>query len=143
MKFWTLLGTTAMLLCALFVGTALSDTETTDNKDEVRVMRAVRINPHAPSIDGLLDDAIWKSAKIEKVSGFLQMEPDEGKQATESTLVATVFDDEAIYFAFWCYDSQPEKIKRQMVRRDRWSESDYVRVRLDPYHDHQPGMSFG
>ena len=142
MRFWTLLGTTAVLTCALFASTALSDTEPTDKDDDVRVMRTVRVNPLAPSIDGRLDDEIWRSARIEKVSGFLQMEPDEGEPATESTLVATVYDDEAVYFAFWCYDSQPEKIKRQMVRRDRWSESDYVRVQLDPYHDHQTGYEF-
>jgi len=141
---WILLCTTAALLCALFTTTVFSDTEPTDKdkNDDVRIMRAVRINPHAPSIDGKLDDEIWKSAKIEKVTGFLQMEPDEGETATESTLVATVYDDEAIYFAFWCFDSEPEKIKQQMVRRDRWSEADYVRVRLDPYHDHQTGYEF-
>ena len=37
-------------------------------------------------------------------------EPDEGKAATESTLVTVRYDDDALYVAFWCHDSQPEKI---------------------------------
>jgi len=105
-------------------------------------VRAYRINPHPPKIDGSLDDAIWKVSKVDFVSNFTQREPDEGKLATESTLVAVVYDDEALYVAYWCYDSEPEKIDRQLVRRDRWSQSDMVHLRLDPFHDHQTGYDF-
>lgn len=105
-------------------------------------LRAVRINPHAPKIDGDLNDAIWKSDKIHFARNFTQMEPDEGAPASESTLVAVVYDDDAVYFAFWNYDSEPDKIRRNLVRRDRWVEADMVTVRLDPYHDHQTGYRF-
>lgn len=128
------------ILVSLVIAEAVSGETTAE--EEVPVMRAIRANPHAPVIDGKLDDAVWQRADIEHASGFLQMEPDEGEAATESTLVAAVYDDGAIYFAFWCYDSESDKIARQLVRRDRWSESDMVRVRLDPYHDHQTGYEF-
>ncbi len=128
-----------ILVSLVFAGAVSGETTA---EEKVPVMRAIRANPHAPVIDGKLDDAVWQSADIEHASGFLQMEPDEGEAATESTLVAAVYDDGAIYFAFWCYDSEPDKIARQLVRRDRWSESDMVRVRLDPYHDHQTGYEF-
>jgi len=105
-------------------------------------MYTSRVNPHAPIIDGKLDDDVWRSRDIRFGTGFLQMDPDEGKPATESTLVASVYDDGAIYFAFWCYDSEPDKVKRQLVRRDRSAEADLVRVELDPYHDHQTGYEF-
>lgn len=105
-------------------------------------LKAYRINPHPPTIDGNLDDAIWKSDKVEFASVFTQREPDEGSPASESTLVAVAYDEEAIYVAFWCYDSEPDKIARQLVRRDRHSQSDRVTLRLDPYHDHQSGNSF-
>lgn len=115
--------------------------ETTAEED-VPVMRTLRVNPHPPTLDGKLDDPVWQQADIQRASGFLQVEPDEGAQPTESTLVASVYDDGAIYFAFWCYDSEPEKVARQLVRRDRWAEASMVQVKLDPYHDHQTGYEF-
>jgi len=102
-------------------------------------LRATRINSRAPVIDGDLDDDIWHNDNLQLARDFIQREPDEGKPATESTVVAIVYDDDALYFAFWCFDREPEKIERKLVRRDRWAESDIVTVRLDPYHDHQTG----
>jgi hypothetical protein len=123
-------------------GLAADDDSIAAQMREVPELRAIRINPHAPEIDGYLNDAIWNNSKIEFARGFTQREPDEGNPATESTLVAVAYDNDAIYFAFWCYDSEPDKISGQLVRRDRYSESDQVYVRLDPYHDHQTGYSF-
>lgn len=105
-------------------------------------MLAYRINPHPPKIDGLLDDKIWDSHKVDIQRVFTQQEPDEGFAPTESTLVAIAYDDDALYVAFWCYDSEPERIARQLVRRDRWSESDKVRIAVDAFHDHQTASSF-
>jgi hypothetical protein len=105
-------------------------------------LRANRVNGSSPVIDGDLDDPAWNMADLDYATRFTQREPDEGEAATESTRVAVVYDETAIYFAFWCYDSEPEKVARQLVRRDRSSEADYVRVNLDPYHDHQTGYCF-
>jgi hypothetical protein len=105
-------------------------------------LRAMRINPKPPVIDGSLDDPTWAEDGLEFARNFIQREPDEGKAATESTLVAVSYDDDALYFAFWCFDNEPDKIDKQLVRRDRWAESDVVTVRLDPYHDHQTGYRF-
>ncbi|MCP4710638.1 MAG: carbohydrate binding family 9 domain-containing protein, partial [Planctomycetes bacterium] len=105
-------------------------------------IKALRINPETPVIDGMLDDEIWQDPKVFHARGFTQRDPDEGVAATESTLVAVRYDDDAVYFAFWCYDSEPEKIAEQLVRRDRHSEADMVSVRVDPYHDHQTGYAF-
>jgi len=117
-----------------------------DNTDPgekiVPEITATPINPHPPVIDGDLSDSVWQEHKFDFARDFRQMEPDEGEAATESTMVAVAYDDDAIYFAFWNFDSEPEKIKRQLVRRDRWSEADMVTVRLDPYHDHQTGYRF-
>jgi len=131
-----------IFLLMFSVGLAADDDSLSAEIRDVPEIRAIRVNPHAPEIDGYLNDAIWNSSKVEFARGFTQREPDEGNPATESTLVAVVYDDDAIYFAFWCYDSEPDRITSQLVRRDRYSESDQVYVRLDPYHDHQTGYSF-
>jgi len=103
---------------------------------------ATKVNPHAPIIDGYLNDPVWLNSKMVKARDFIQLEPDEGHYATESTLVAIAYDEDAVYFAFWCYDHEPEKVTGQLVRRDRWSNSDKVTIRLDPFHDHQTGYYF-
>jgi len=122
-----------------------SNVSAQESKSEKRIVpeiKAVRVNPHAPKIDGVLDDEVWQKAKPNAISDFTQSDPDEGKPPSESTRVEVVYDDEALYVAFWCFDSQPDKIAKRLVRRDRSTERDYVTVRLDPYHDHQTGNAF-
>ena len=133
-RVFILLGLAFVAFAGMFPGGPVADEHRV-----VPQLRALRVNSSPPKIDGDLDDAIWNHTDIECATRFTQREPDEGEAATESTHVAVVYDDQALYFAFWCYDSEPEKITRQLVRRDRYSEADYVRVNLDPYHDHQTG----
>ncbi|MEE9442827.1 MAG: DUF5916 domain-containing protein [candidate division Zixibacteria bacterium] len=116
--------------------------ESADNADEVREVKAYRVNPHPPKIDGFLDDNVWNTDEIEITSGFLQRLPDDGVAATESTSVAVVYDDDAIYFALWNFDSEPDNIVKQMVRRDRIGLADNISIIMDPYHDHQTGVEF-
>jgi hypothetical protein len=117
-----------------------ADEAISDHPHPRRIAEAVRINPHPPEIDGLLDDEAWRHAP--KFSEFLQKEPDEGKSATEKTAFQIVYDDEALYLGIMCYDSEPEKIVARLDRRDGWVEADRVRVSLDPYHDHRTGNWF-
>ncbi|HUU46687.1 MAG TPA: DUF5916 domain-containing protein [Acidobacteriota bacterium] len=131
-------------LVALFLilSGSVAAQDSTQTERVVPEIKALRINPHPPVIDGNLDDPIWSKPGLELARNFTQRDPDEGVAPTESTVVAVTYDDDALYFAFWCYDSEPDKIQRQLVRRDRQSESDLVVVRLDPYHDHQTGNQF-
>ena len=113
-----------------------------ENEEQVKELRALRVNPETPTIDGNLDDAIWNNPGLDIGRGFTQRNPDDGQPASESTLVAIAYGDDAIYVAFWCYDRNPAQIDRQLVRRDRSAQSDYVGVRLDGFHDHQTGYGF-
>ncbi len=130
------------VLLILFSASALMAQESEPEARVVPEIRATRVNPHAPTIDGNLNDEIWNGAKLDFARNFRQRDPDEGQAATESTLVAIVYDDDALYVAFWCYDSEPELIQRQLVRRDRGAQSDRVAFRVDPFHDHQSGFNF-
>jgi len=138
--------TLAFVLFSVALLTALPLTaqehETFADGRVVPEVRATRVNPRAPVVDGDLNDVVWNNPTLELARSFTQRDPNEGEPATESTLVAVVYDDEAIYFAFWNYDSEPDAIARQLVRRDRYAESDKVMIRLDPYHDHQTGFEF-
>lgn len=136
---WTAGGILALAIGVVSIANAAERDSTAQPVPEIT---AHRVNPHPPSIDGVLDDPIWNKPDLEYARNFRQREPDDGSAPSESTLVAVSFDDDALYVAFWCFDSTPEKILRQLVRRDRLGESDWVDVVLDPYHDHQTGVEF-
>ena len=81
-----------------------------------RTATAIRMSGPPPRLDGVLDDEIWKIAPLHE--GFRQRDPDEGKPATERTTFQIAYDDEAFYFGIMCYDSEPDKIVAQLIRRD-------------------------
>jgi len=107
--------------------------------DPVKTASACRIDTPL-KIDGYLIEKVWDTAP--RMDGFRQVEPDDGAPASEPTVFAVLYDDAAVYVGVWCADSEPEKISRQLTRRDRWTESDQIAVRIDSYHDHQTAYYF-
>ena len=92
------------------------------------------------SIDGRLDEESWVAAPV--ATGFLQRDPNQGEPATERTELRVVYDDKALYVGARLYDSEPEKIVRQLSRRDEFAEADTFTILLDPHHDHRTGVLF-
>ena len=129
------------LFFAIFICTPLWG-HGSENEAPVKMCKAVRVYPKPPKIDGVLDDEMWKQAPI--ASGFYQRDPEEGIPASEETAFQVAYDDEALYIAIMCYDSEPDKIVRRLYRRDQisYGETDWVGIRLDPHHDHQTGFGF-
>ncbi len=88
----------------------------------------------AIKVDGLLDELEW--AEAPEARDFIQLQPEKGKPASERTVVRILFDDHYVYFGFWCYDSEPQKIAARMTKRDTDIRSDdSVYVMIDTYHD--------
>ena len=94
----------------------------------------------APKIDGVLDDAVWQAAR--PWSDFLTAKPDYGKRVSEKTEVYLAYDREHIYAAFRCLDSEPDKIKTSVCRRDSIDSDDWVAVAIDTFDDQQNGFMF-
>ncbi len=107
----------------------------------VKRYQALHINPHAPEIDGKADDIIWHKARPE--SDFVQHNPVEGKAPGEKTTFKIVYDATDLYVLIRAYDSQPQKISRQVTRRDDVDNSDVVEVLLDSYFDRRTAFGFG
>jgi hypothetical protein len=105
-----------------------------------KTMQAVRIQGAPPRIDGILDDPVWREAPV--ANGFTQREPDDGKAATETTLVQVAYDDAAVYFGVLNCDREPDAIVARLVRRDQWTAADRVEVVIDAHHDHQTAHWF-
>lgn len=88
-----------------------------------------------PVIDGVLDDAVWKQAPQE--TGFKTYNPDYGKDMREKTIVYYAYDRENLYFAYRCYDSEPDKVKASIAARDTIRPDDWVCLNLDTFNDQQ------
>lgn len=86
-----------------------------------------------PHIDGQLDESIWQQAQW--LSGFVQLEPYNGRPATEDTRIAIAYDDRAIYIAAYMEVKQPDLISLEMSSRDQIGMADYFEVQFDPFDD--------
>ena len=88
-----------------------------------------------PVIDGVLDDPVWTEAPF--VDDFKTFIPDFGLDLSERTLAYFAYDSENLYFAFQCYDREPNKIKAALSKRDDIRTDDFVCINLDSFNDQQ------
>ena len=100
----------------------------------------------SPSIDGKLDDEVWNMAIPQ--SEFFQLEPIEFGLPSEKTVVRVLYDDHALYISFENFDSEPNKIRKPLTRRDAYmdgfaSSADYVGFAIDSKNDDYNGKWFG
>jgi hypothetical protein len=97
------------------------------------------LRPHKaeapPVIDGVLDDAVWAVAPSE--TGFKTWRPDMGQDMHQNTIVYYAYDRENIYFAFRCFDTEPDKIKAAVSNRDNIFTDDWICINLDSFNDQQ------
>ena len=108
--------------------------------ERVGPVRAVRlVSPVV--IDGRLDEDAWRGAPA--VTRFTQRDPVEGAVPSESTWVWVAYDDRVLYVAARMWDSRPDSIVGQLVRRDVSTASDRFFLYLDTYHDRRSGYYFG
>ncbi|MBI4583853.1 MAG: carbohydrate binding family 9 domain-containing protein [Planctomycetes bacterium] len=94
---------------------------------------AVRILK-GPTVDGRLDDEVWKQAPA--AGPLIQVVPVEGAEPSERTEFRVLYDDQALYIGVWCFDREPEKVlSREMARDGKVYEDDYITIALDTFHD--------
>ena len=92
-------------------------------------------------IDGQLDEPSW--ALAEPVSDFVQSEPHEGGSPSERTEVRVVFDDENVYIGAYLYDSEPDKILINDLRRDfNTYEGDVFGIAIDAFYNQTTSLAF-
>lgn len=89
----------------------------------------------APAIDGVLDEDVWNDSN--SFSGFRSFIPDFGKEIPFGTTAWLSYDEENIYFAFRCHDSEPDKIRASVDSRDKIRKDDWVCVNFDSFNDQQ------
>ena len=127
-----------LLMCASLAGIAAAEVQPNPG-DALPPVRAVRLASPV-TIDGALNEPVWQEPPA--VTRLTQSYPFEGAPPAESTWVWVAYDDNALYVAARCWDSHPDSIIANLVRRDLWVVSDRVLLFLDPFHDHRSGYFF-
>src|SRR5690606_24906983 len=74
--------------------------------------------------------------------GFTQSQPEPGSAASEHTEVAVLYDEEALYVAFWATVRDPATLVAPLARRDAFPVTDRVSVDIDSYGDGRTAFSF-
>src|SRR5688572_19842170 len=125
---------TTAVVCLFVSGTALAQTqglpaEASAKAGEYRVTRATT----APKIDGVLDDAAWTAAAPMPTGQWKSYNPNRGDEMPEAyrTEVRVTYDDRNIYFAFHCFDNEPDKIRTNLAKRDAAFNDDWFALSLD------------
>ncbi|MDA2933477.1 carbohydrate binding family 9 domain-containing protein [Acidobacteria bacterium AH-259-D05] len=128
-----------MLIVALFWATHVDAQESKKTASQSREVAAV-FTEQRITVDGVLEGA-WSNATT--TTHFYQKEPRIGQQATEDTEVRILYNQESIYFAIRCFDSEPEKIiARERRRDDPLANDDSIAIILDTFHDHRNAFVF-
>ena len=125
-----------MILIFLFLGLVVLNSAPAEGK---KVYQTRRINPHAPVIDGKIDDPAWK--KVSWAGNFIQRKPYEGKAPSQKTRFKILYDDQNIYVFLRADDTEPSRIVRRMARRDTL-DGDWMEVSIDSYNDNRTAFSF-
>ncbi|MBN2103343.1 carbohydrate binding family 9 domain-containing protein [bacterium] len=101
--------------------------------------QAIRIS-NPISIDGRLSEPVWET--VPAITGFYQLNPDEGKPASQKTIVRIAYNNDALYVGARMHDSAPDSIVARLARRDQMANEDFFAFAVDSYHDHRSGFYF-
>jgi len=107
-----------------------------------RTMAAERLQEgEAIQLDGRLDEPVWDRAV--PATDFIQQDPDFGGTPTERTEVRIVFTRESLYMGVSAFDSEPDMLLGNTMKRDEFlSADDRFMWTMDTFLDQQTGYFF-
>ena len=92
-------------------------------------------------LDGVLDEPVWQ--RTAPARDFIQQDPVLGGTPTERTEVRIAFTGTALYMGVICYDSEPDLLLGNTMKRDELlSADDRFMWTMDPFLDQQNGYFF-
>ena len=130
----------ALFLCSFVAVSAFAQSQDAgSNRPEVRAVRLVE-NEHI-TIDGVLDEAVWK--RTVPAADFIMQDPILGGKPTETTEVHFAFNNDHLYMAVVCRDSEPDKLLGNTRKRDEFlSADDRFMWTMDTFLNEQTGYFF-
>jgi Domain of unknown function (DUF5916)/Carbohydrate family 9 binding domain-like len=95
---------------------------------DYRVPRATQ----PPKLDGVLDDQVWTQPPM-PTGQWVSYNPNRGDSMPDAykTEVRIAYDDRNLYFAFHCFDNEPDKIRTNVAKRDAAFSDDWIAISLD------------
>lgn len=104
----------------------------------ITISRAVRTSGRI-QLDGRLTEPEWMTAPV--TDSFMQIDPDEGRPASQRTEVRVLYDDTFLYVGARLHDTG--RITGRLGRRDMpFGDSDWFGVMIDSYLDHRTAFGF-
>ncbi len=133
----------ALELPASYAGPAVPRPPNTLSRDSAgrATLRAVPL-VEPLRVDGNLDEGIYSEHL--PITDFLQTEPSEGSPATEKTEVWILFDRDNVYVSVRCWESHPERMIVNDMRRDgiNLGRQENVAFYFDTFYDGRNGFVF-
>lgn len=95
------------------------------------------------AVDAKFNDKTWASNN-DIATDFIMFEPDNGKSinTNKRTEVKVSYDNNAIYILALLYDDEPNKIQREITKRDVFGVSDHFSVAINGFNDGQQDFRF-
>lgn len=94
------------------------------------------------TIDGKINEQSWE--EVASATDFVMFQPDNGKPVIPErrTEVKVLYDNTAIYIAVKMYDNEPNKILREISKRDDFGTADFFGIFVNGYNDGQQNFQF-
>ncbi len=93
------------------------------------------------SVDGVLDEEVWRSAP--PIGALVQRQPVPGATPSEATEVTLLRDQDNLYIGVVAYDSEPESVLGAQLARDgNLNSDDRIEVLLDTFRDQRNAFYF-
>ena len=100
-----------------------------------------RLAKTPPKIDGVLDDEVWQAGPM--IDDFFKTySPLYGEKLPQRTAIYLAYDPDNLYFAFYCYDTEPDKIKTSITKHDNIANDDWIGLAIDTCGSRQFGYEF-
>lgn len=91
------------------------------------------------TVDGVLDESVWKSAAI--LTGFSQYQPIDDRPSPDSTEVWVWYSREALYFGVRAFEPHGS-VRAALADRDKVDADDNVEIHLDTYNERNRAFVF-
>ncbi len=130
------------LLGAVFPTTKGFSQEVSSKRGEGMEFDSTHIDrSNAPTIDGVLDDAVWSRANSS--NDFHQLQPHEYSDVSMNTQFWIVHDEDHLYIAVRLEDPQPNKIvATQHIQGKLFESDDQLHISLDTFNSNRHGYYF-
>ena len=119
---------------------ATFELQASNEKRSVPVIQAVKTDA-VITIDGRLDEEAWQKAPV--ISGFRQVEPNQGDPALFDTEVRILYNDDYIYIGARLYDEPYHKPRIATLSRNfGYFQNDLFGVVFDTFNNERDAISF-